>query len=56
MTTSTKDTAVMVEKYDFEQVHALLQDGGIVLMPTDTVWSIACNANDPCCRSQTQKA
>ncbi len=46
MTTSTKETADMVEKYDLAKILSHLQDSGLVLLPTDTVWSIACDASD----------
>ena len=46
MTTSTKDMATMVGKNDLSDVMNALKDGGLILLPTDTVWSIACNSTD----------
>ena len=36
----------MVGKNDLSDVINALKDGGLVLLPTDTVWSIACNSTD----------
>lgn len=32
----------MAQHYDFEGVEQILSSGGLVLLPTDTLWSIAC--------------
>ena len=32
----------MAQHYDFEGVEKILSSGGLVLLPTDTLWSIAC--------------
>lgn len=47
MTTSPKDTATMADTYEIDKAIDLLKDGGLLLLPTDTVWSIACNSTDP---------
>lgn len=37
----------MVGKNDLSDIIGFLKDGGLILLPTDTVWSIACNSTDP---------
>jgi L-threonylcarbamoyladenylate synthase len=32
----------MAQQYDFEGAEKILSSGGLVLLPTDTLWSIAC--------------
>lgn len=46
MTTYTNETFRMVQDYDLKGALAALQKGGIILYPTDTIWSIGCNASD----------
>lgn len=36
----------MAETHDLSEVIDLLKDGGLILLPTDTVWSITCNSTD----------
>ena len=33
---------LMAQHYDFEGAEKFLSSGGLVLLPTDTLWSIAC--------------
>ncbi|MCB0586475.1 MAG: Sua5/YciO/YrdC/YwlC family protein, partial [Phaeodactylibacter sp.] len=47
MTTSTNGRAIMVQNYDLESALETLLTGGLILYPTDTVWSIGCNATNP---------
>jgi L-threonylcarbamoyladenylate synthase len=37
----------MVQHYDFEELEKNLLSGGLVLLPTDTLWSIACLPSHP---------
>ena len=46
MTTSTNGRAIMVQNYDLESALETLQSGGLILYPTDTVWSIGCDATN----------
>lgn len=43
MTTYTKEKLRMVQEYDIKGALMTLQQGGILLFPTDTVWSIGCD-------------
>ena len=36
----------MVQNYDLESALETLQSGGLILYPTDTVWSIGCDATN----------
>lgn len=37
----------MVQRYNLEGAMATLEDGGLILFPTDSIWSIGCDATDP---------
>ncbi len=37
----------MVQNYDLESALEMLRKGGLILYPTDTVWSIGCDATSP---------
>lgn len=45
MTTFTNES-FMVQNYDLSQALDALQQGGLVLYPTDTIWSIGCDATN----------
>ena len=47
MTTITNERATMVQNYDLDNALAVLRNGGLILYPTDTVWSIGCDATNP---------
>ncbi len=47
MTTYTNEKIRMVQEYDTKGALATLQQGGIILYPTDTIWSIGCDATHP---------
>ena len=47
MTTFTNERATMVQNYDLDNALAVLRNGGLILYPTDTVWSIGCDATNP---------
>lgn len=47
MTTYTKEKIRMVQEYDLKGALTTLQDGGVILYPTDTIWSIGCDATNP---------
>ncbi|MCB0571964.1 MAG: Sua5/YciO/YrdC/YwlC family protein [Phaeodactylibacter sp.] len=47
MTTFTNERATMVQNYDLDNALAVLHQGGLILYPTDTVWSIGCDATQP---------
>lgn len=36
----------MVNHYDLEPILACLENGGTILLPTDTIWGIACDATN----------
>lgn len=44
MTSSTNGRATMVQNYDLDSALSTLRNGGLILYPTDTVWSIGCDA------------
>ena len=44
--TSTNATACMVQDYDLEGAIASLRSGDLILYPTDTIWSIGCDATN----------
>ncbi len=46
MTTSTNANARMATPHDLEGTLRTLADDGLVLMPTDTLWSIGCDATN----------
>lgn len=37
-------TTSMMQYYDFESLNEILESGGLILYPTDTVWAIGCDA------------
>lgn len=45
--TATQAAGYMIQRYDLEDAASILQNEGLVLLPTDTLWSIACLADDP---------
>jgi L-threonylcarbamoyladenylate synthase len=47
MTTYTNEKIRMVQEYDIKGALKVLQEGGVLLFPTDTVWSIGCDATNP---------
>ncbi len=47
MTTTTNEIAQMVQNYDLEGALSTLSQGGLLLYPTDTLWSIGCDATNP---------
>lgn len=47
MTTSTKGTLMRVQNYDLNGAVAAMKNGGLILYPTDTLWSIGCDATNP---------
>lgn len=42
--TSTPQATTMTQNYDLSGAFLALQKGGLILMPTDTLWSVACSA------------
>jgi len=46
MTTSTKETSYVLENYELENALKAFLAGKIVLHPTDTLWSLSCDASD----------
>ncbi len=38
---------MMVQNYDLDGALAVLRTGGLILYPTDTVWSVGCDACNP---------
>lgn len=47
MTTFTNQTSYMVQNYDLDHALLALTKGGLILYPTDTIWSIGCDATNP---------
>ncbi len=47
MTIFTNPVLHMIPQHHVEGALAAIENNGLVLCPTDTLWSIACNANDP---------
>jgi L-threonylcarbamoyladenylate synthase len=47
MTTFTNEMPGMVSYHEIEEAVEALRTGGLILYPTDTVWSIGCDATDP---------
>ena len=47
MMTSTNETTSMVQNYDFKETINTLENSGLVLFPTDTLWSVGCDATNP---------
>lgn len=46
MATYTNEKIRMVQEYDTKGALTTLQQGGILLYPTDTIWSIGCDATN----------
>ncbi len=46
MTTYTNEKIRMIKEYNLKGALTTLQQGGILLYPTDTVWSIGCDATN----------
>lgn len=46
MTTSVNEKTRMVHNYDLDGALSTLQDGGLILYPTDTIWGIGCDATN----------
>ena len=46
MMTFTNERAPMVQNYDLEGASRALREGKLILYPTDTVWSIGCDATN----------
>lgn len=46
MTTYTNEKTRMVQEYDHKGALQALQTGGVILYPTDTIWSIGCDATN----------
>jgi len=46
MPTFTNQQTYMVQNYTLEPVVAILESGGLILFPTDTVWCIGCDATN----------
>ncbi len=46
MTTFTKRTTLMFPNYELKDALTTLQNGGLILYPTDTLWSIGCDATN----------
>ena len=44
--TKTKLNTFMFEKDKIEDISSILNKGGLILYPTDTIWGIGCNACD----------
>ena len=47
MMTFTKERTAMVQNYDLDSALSMLRQGRIILYPTDTIWSIGCDATNP---------
>lgn len=47
MTTFTNETKGMVSQDEIQEATEALRTGGLILYPTDTIWSIGCDATDP---------
>ncbi len=45
--TNTKLKTFMFEKDNLENIKAVLENGGLILYPTDTIWGIGCDATNP---------
>jgi L-threonylcarbamoyladenylate synthase len=46
MTTSTNGATWLMSQADVESALRTLENGGIILFPTDTVWSLGCDADN----------
>lgn len=47
MTTFTNEISCMVHNYDLDGAIHKLDQGGLILYPTDTIWGIGCDATNP---------
>lgn len=47
MTTTQQAASFMIQRYDLEGAAAVLENEGLLLLPTDALWCIACLADDP---------
>ena len=47
MLTFTNQGTYMVQNYLLEPIVNTLQNGGLILFPTDTIWGIGCDATNP---------
>lgn len=47
MLTFTNQGTYMVQNYLLEPIVNSLQNGGLILFPTDTIWGIGCDATNP---------
>lgn len=45
--TKTNAKSFMFEKDNLENIKAVLENGGLILYPTDTIWGIGCDATNP---------
>ncbi len=45
--TKTNLKSFMFEKDNLENIKAVLENGGLILYPTDTIWGIGCDATNP---------
>ena len=45
--TATLAPAFMIQRYDLEGAASVLENEGLLLLPTDALWCIACLADDP---------
>lgn len=47
MTTTQQAASFMIQRYDLEGAAAVLENEGLLLLPTDALWCVACLADDP---------
>lgn len=47
MTATTPAPAFMIQRYDLEGAANVLENEGLLLLPTDSLWCVACLADDP---------
>jgi L-threonylcarbamoyladenylate synthase len=45
--TATQAAGRMIQRYDLEGAADVLENEGLLLLPTDTLWCLACMADDP---------
>ncbi|MFT5166452.1 MAG: L-threonylcarbamoyladenylate synthase [Saprospiraceae bacterium] len=45
--TNTNLKTFMFEKDNLDNIKAVLENGGLILYPTDTIWGIGCDATNP---------
>ena len=45
--TATQAAGFMIQRYDLEGAADVLDHEGLILLPTDTLWCLACVADDP---------